>query len=291
MAGTIPASPPGPRADRGGIAHITGIDHTLVGVRDLEAAREVWQGLGFTLTPRGRHIGWGTANYCVMLEAGYIELLGIVDPTQFTNNLDKVLESREGMFALAFASDDADGLVAELAAAGLRPDGPKALKRVLELPEGDVLPAFKLVHLPAAETPELRAFMCEHLTPALIRRPEWLAHPNGARRLEAVTIVCDHPADAGFGYVPLFGEGSLRAGDGEVDVATPMGTLRFVTADGRTIPRHGYRYEDFVDDDIGGDAHNTAAEGFCTTTGQRDFERDEVRETAAIYRLRRAPAT
>ena len=26
------------------------------------------------------------------------------------------------------------------------------------------------------------------------------------------------------------------------------GTLRFVTADGRSIPRNGYRLEDFVDD-------------------------------------------
>jgi hypothetical protein len=45
--------------------------------------------------------------------------------------------------------------------------------------------------------------------------------------------------------------------------------LRFVTADGRTIPKHGYRREDFVDD---GDA-NTSAEGFY------------VREPAAIYRI------
>jgi hypothetical protein len=44
-------------------------------------------------------------------------------------------------------------------------------------------------------------------------------------------------------------------------------TLRFVTADGRTIPQHGYRREDFVDDDV--DAHvDTSAEGFRTTTGQ-----------------------
>jgi catechol 2,3-dioxygenase-like lactoylglutathione lyase family enzyme len=216
-------------AGAGAIAHLTGIDHTLIGVRDLEAARAAWQGLGFTVCPRGRHIGWGTANYCIMLDTGYVELLGIVDPTQFTNGLDKVLESREGMFALAFASDDADGLVAALTAAGLHPDGPKDLKRLLELPDGDVLPAFKLVHLSPAETPELKAFVCQHLTPALIRRPEWLVHPNGARRLVAVTIASDRPTDAGFGYVRLFGEDALRAGDGEVAVATPSGTLRFAT--------------------------------------------------------------
>jgi hypothetical protein len=228
MSGSNVAAAGSPEA--GGVAHLTGIDHTLVGVRDLDAARTLWAGLGFTVSPRGRHIGWGTANYCIMLEAGYIELLGIVDPSQFTNNLDKLLESREGMFALAFASDDADALAAGLAAAGLHPDGPKDLKRYLELPEGDVLPAFKLVHLPPAETPDLKAFICQHLSPELIRRPDWLSHGNGARRLEAVTVVSQRPVDAAFGYVALFGEAALKAGDGEVGVATPMGTLRFATA-------------------------------------------------------------
>ncbi len=54
-----------------------------------------WETLGFTLTPRGRHIGWGTGNYCIMLESGYIELLGVVDPSQFLNNLDGFLKKRE----------------------------------------------------------------------------------------------------------------------------------------------------------------------------------------------------
>jgi hypothetical protein len=62
--------------------------------------------------------------------------------------------------------------------------------------------------------------------------------------------------------------------------------LRFITADGRTIPRCGYRLEDFVDDDIGG-ADDASRGGFCTTKVQRDWERAEVREPAAVYRLRR----
>ena len=71
------------------------------------------------------------------------------------------------------------------------------------------------------------------------------------------------------------------------------GTLRFITADGRTIPRNGYPYEDFVDDEIGVDDQNTSAEGFCTTTVQRSAEYsgptlsapDEVREPATVYRI------
>jgi hypothetical protein len=68
-------------------------------------------------------------------------------------------------------------------------------------------------------------------------------------------------------------------------------TLRFVTDDGRTIPHCGYRVEDFVDDDLGGeietDEQNASRDGFCTTTVQRDFERAEVREDAAVYQLMR----
>lgn len=232
----MPHADPAQPATTGAIDHLTGIDHTLIGVRDLEAARAQWQALGFTVCPRGRHIGWGTANYCIMFDAGYIELLGVVDASQFTNGLDKVLESREGMFSVAFASDDAEGLARALAEAGLHPHGPKDLKRFLELPEGDVLPAFRLVYLPAVEVPELRAFVCQHLTPELIRRPEWLEHPNGAVRLVAVTICSDRPVDAGFGYIPLFGEESLRAGDSEVAVTTGQGMLRFATP--RWLARH-----------------------------------------------------
>jgi len=65
-------------------------------------------------------------------------------------------------------------------------------------------------------------------------------------------------------------------------------TLRFITADGRTIPPHGYRREDFVDDDLGGMNENPSAEGFCTTRAQGDDERFKVREPAAIYRLHAA---
>jgi hypothetical protein len=67
------------------------------------------------------------------------------------------------------------------------------------------------------------------------------------------------------------------------------GALQFLTAAGRTIPRCGYRHEDFVDDGVGSDGQNISAEGFRTAAVQRDLERSEVRESAAVYRLRRAP--
>ena len=85
---------------------------------------------------------------------------------------------------------------------------------------------------------------------------------GGATTPDNMTLLCDyhHRAlhEGGFSIVK------------EADEA-----LRFVTADGRTIPRAGYRLEDFVDNDVGAADENPSAEGFC------------VREPAMIYRISR----
>jgi hypothetical protein len=211
---------------------ITGIDHTLVGVRDLEAARATWETLGFTCTPRGRHIGWGTGNYCIMLETGYIELLGIVDPSQFLNNLDGFLKRREGLMGLAFGTDDPARCAEALKQSGVAFEGPKGLKRKLELPEGEVLPEFELLYLDREATPGLSAFITHHLTPTLIRRPEWLRHANRARWLRSVTVVTEDPVITAMGYLPLFGADRIQVSDKMTVVDTGASRLRFVTLKG-----------------------------------------------------------
>jgi hypothetical protein len=97
---------------------------------------------------------------------------------------------------------------------------------------------------------------------------------------------------------------SLTGGTGRSDV--PIDMIKRLLCDcslvtcGRTIPRNGYRAEDFVDDDIGSDiAENIGGniggehdadpsrEGSLTTGWQNRFGRAEVREpAAAVYRLR-----
>ncbi|WP_158044017.1 VOC family protein [Skermanella pratensis] len=208
---------------------LSGIDHTLVGVRDLEAARGTWRRLGFTVTPRGRHIGWGTGNYCIMFPGDYVELLGIVDPGQFLNRLDTLLETRgEGFLGLAFAASDAAAVHRAYPAAA---QPPKDLARLLELPEGTVMPRFSLVHFKPEATPGLSAFCCTHLTPDLLRRPEWLDHANGAVGLEGVTVPAEDPAALAPAYAALFGPAALHAGRGRLDVCAGSHDLRFVAPD------------------------------------------------------------
>ena len=85
-------------------ARIDGIDHVIIGVHDLEAARRIYTRLGFTVSPRGRHLGRGTANYCMMFDADYLELRGIVDASQFTDDLDRFLERGEGLNGVVFST-------------------------------------------------------------------------------------------------------------------------------------------------------------------------------------------
>ncbi len=211
---------------------IAGIDHVIVGVRDLEAARADWQRLGFALSPRGRHLEQPTGNYCVMFPDDYIELLGIVRDGGQPHRLENFLAWREGPMGLAFApAGTAEAARAALLARGLHPGEPRPLARRIELATGSALPRFSLVALPAQETPALDAFLCGHLTPELMRRPEWLDHPNGATGLAAVHILVEATAPLLAAYDRLFGIVHVTTTDAVAAVRIGGHRLVFATPD------------------------------------------------------------
>jgi hypothetical protein len=86
--------------------------------------------------------------------------------------------------------------------------------------------------LPKAETPDLSAFVCCHLTPELIRRPDWLDHANGAGSLAAMTIISEQPEHSASAYGVYFGEDAVRTIPGGAEVVCGQERLRFVTCDG-----------------------------------------------------------
>jgi catechol 2,3-dioxygenase-like lactoylglutathione lyase family enzyme len=207
---------------------IVGIDHAIVGVRDLEQARASYQRLGFQLTPRGRHVGWGTANYCIMFERDYLELLGIVDASQFTNHLDRFLAEREGLLALALRTTDARATQEAWRAAGLHPAEVAALGRRLD--EGAEL-RFENVMLAPEATGGARLFACAPLTPEAMREPGWLAHPNGAQGIASVTVAAEDPGAFHEPMARVFGSISLTETDRTLAVHTGRGVLLFANPD------------------------------------------------------------
>lgn len=206
--------------------HITGLDHTLIAVRDLEAARETFERLGFDATPRGEHTGRGTANYCYMFQTGYLELLGVVDPSQDLFGIGaRIAELGDGIERLALATDDAGEAQANLVEAGLRAQPPQALERVLSAEAGGGSVAFQLVLLD--EEPPLRSlFLCQHLTPDRTWQPQWMSHRNTAVALRGVILVVEHPPAVHDQFVKLFGMSSTVATD-QVS-AVHVGTQRLM---------------------------------------------------------------
>jgi len=170
--------------------HLRGLDHLVVAVRDLEAAADRWHRLGFTLTPRGRHPEWGTANRCVLLEGGYVELLAVAEPEAASPVATALREAAEGFFALAFATDDPAATAAAWRTLGFSARGPERLTRLLDV-DGEVELAFTNVLLPPEETLGLRLFACRHETFDRERQPAWLEHANRARRIVSVSVLAE----------------------------------------------------------------------------------------------------
>jgi hypothetical protein len=210
---------------------ITGIDHILLAVRDLDAARMAWTRLGFALSPRGKHLGRGTGNYCVMFAHDYVELFGIVGSERVSPEYTEFLAAREGPMKLAWATGDSAAAAAALGRLGLHPDAPRDLGRQLELPERTAVPRFRIVALPEDETPALSSFLCEQLTPELMRRPEWLVHANGANGLLGVTIVVGDTAPLHDAYERLLGPANTHTTDDILTLRVGRHRIVFATAE------------------------------------------------------------
>ncbi|MEM7445618.1 MAG: VOC family protein [Pseudomonadota bacterium] len=213
------------------MAAAAGFDHLIAGVDDLERAADEWRRAGFTVTPRGRHIGWGTANYCIMFPNEYVELLGVLDPTKYLYGLDRFLADHgEGLLGVAFATTDPDETYRALEEIGQQGDPPKDLARFLDLPEGTVEPRFHLVHPRDSKAFGVSAFFCRHLTPELVRKPAWLDHPNGAVGIAEIETNVPDLAGLAPRYQAIFGPSAVDQSPRRVCVQT--GTTRVVLKTG-----------------------------------------------------------
>ena len=179
------------------LKNIVGIDHAVVIVRELDQAAANWKRLGFTISPRGTHSAhMGTGNYTIMLDPDYIELLGLLGPTEHNAPTRALLEKREGIERVAFTTSDAAAGAEEIRAHGVIPLGPTDFERPVTMPDGTLSAAkFRTFHWPVAQAPAgMRIFACQHETRETVWIPELMRHANGARRLRQVLLIAPEPA-------------------------------------------------------------------------------------------------
>ena len=204
---------------------IHNIDHPVIASNDLEVTRAQYERLGFTVPPRGSHIEWGTGNLCIMFPDDYLEVRGIIDPERFTMHLDKHLEERgEGLMGVAFGTSDVEASYAEALQHGINAGELRQLRRNFEHPEGWTQPSFRL-YAPDADDIEglMHVVVIQHLTPELIRRPDFLEHPNGCLGVSAMSGTVKDVAGCAAKMRRLLGEEAVTETDDAVILTLPSG--------------------------------------------------------------------
>ncbi|WGD50017.1 VOC family protein [Bradyrhizobium sp. CB1650] len=214
------------------LKNVIGIDHAVVMVKDLDKAAENYKRLGFTVSPRGTHSAhMGTGNYTIMFDPDYMELLGVLAPTEQNAPARAFLDTRgEGIERIAFTAVDSAAGAEEIRVRGLTPIGPTDFERPVTLPNGTVSAAkFRTFMWPTEEAPGgVRIFACQHKTRETVWIPELMAHANAAKRIKQALIATPDPAKEASHLSRLIDRAPKTEADGAASVASGGDRADFV---------------------------------------------------------------
>ncbi|MBL8704859.1 MAG: VOC family protein [Rhodospirillales bacterium] len=219
-----------------------GIDHLVLSVHDLDAAKAFYEKLGFNCTPKALH-PWGTGNTLAQLQGNFLEILAVVDKAKLTRPApeqmdfgrynDDFLRKRQGMSMLVFESRDARADQAQFKAAGLDTYAPFDFERQAKLPDGSsARVAFSLAFVTHKTMPEAVFFTCQQHAPQYFWKPEYQKHPNGAKVVSEVVMRAPDPAAYADFFGKLQGKDAVTASPGRLTVRTARGTVTLLDAKG-----------------------------------------------------------
>ena len=202
------------------------VDHVVLDTRDrMDEAVIVYRSLGFQLTERGRHT-LGSINHLIVFESDYLELLGF-DAAAGAVRSD-IAHFPTGLNGLVFAAQCADSLFHDLKA-NVPLEEPLTFSRLVKLPEGHKEAGFRVVRLKKGTASFGRVYFCQHLTPDLIWRRDWMNHPNAAIGLTKVSIAASFPSNSADIFRRLFGPESVVCGSsGACKLAAGAVTIELV---------------------------------------------------------------
>lgn len=214
------------------------LDHVAHFVCDREAARMALARAGFAPTPvsiqanpdpaGGAPTPTGTGNVTAMLARGYLELLFRTADTVLGRELDAALARYPGLHLAAFAVADAGAAHRRLGAAGFAMQPLVEMQRPVETAQGPDVAAFTIARLVPGQMAEGRIQILTHRTEGTVWQPRWLAHPNGARALTALTIVVADVHEAAARFARFTGRAACACAGGET-IALDRGSIELLT--------------------------------------------------------------
>jgi hypothetical protein len=218
------------------------LDHLAHWVGDIHAAYALLRRIGFIVTPYAEHVHAttpggpaapaGSANHCVMLEAGYLEVLTPIGDTPVAREVRAALDRYTGLHLAAFCVEDAVSHRERLVSAGFAQREAVSLTRDTTTADGDTRTLrFTVVRPEVGCLPEGRVQFLTHHTPDTLWQPRWLAHPNTARGLTDMLFCVDDACEAGERYQRYLGRGAEPI-DGGCVLGMERGRLTLLDARG-----------------------------------------------------------
>lgn len=223
-----------------------GIDHIVHAVRDLDAAAELYRGLGFTVGARNRH-PWGTRNHIIQFPGAFIELLTLAEPDKigsdgfsvlFAQYNDEFAKRGEGLSMLILESKDAGADEAAFRAADIAGSDVMRFEREAKRPDGTpVKVGFSLAFADDRLAPDIHFATCQQHYPENFWNPVFQKHRNGVSNVAGVIAVAEQPARH-LNFMQSFTGGTAQAGGDGFKIETPRGMIEVMTP-GAFLNRYG----------------------------------------------------
>lgn len=207
------------------------LDHAGIVTRDLNAAAAGLEAAGFTVTPLARHAGGRTANRCVMLQAGYLELVATVDGGA-SATLDRFLARYAGVHILALGMADEVAVADRLRRAGITAPAVTWTERAVDDTDpGGPRARFGLItpsDPPEGGVHQGRVHLIRHMTPEMLWQDRFLSHANHATALTEAVLVVEEPARTAAWFARLAGQPLTPDPVDGYALPLPRGRLRIV---------------------------------------------------------------
>ncbi len=237
-----------------------GVDHIVLPVHGLKAARERLGALGFTVAADALH-PFGTENACVFFsDKTYLEPLAVAsreacEEAARKGNVfvarDRAFRFRvpdgEGLSGIAVASTDAAADHALYTEHGLSAGDILHFSRPLRLPDGtEATASFRLAFAADLRAPDLLLFSCERANPLPADRSALERHGNGVTGVSAVVLTEENPSDFQEVLETVFHQREIEAhsfglvvpsANAKIEVLTPAGLTGYFGLDARNAGR------------------------------------------------------
>ncbi|SNY93672.1 Glyoxalase-like domain-containing protein [Cohaesibacter sp. ES.047] len=217
-----------------------GVDHIVLAVQDLDAARDFYSSLGFTITPTAYH-PFGTKNALIQFNGSFLELLAVDDEGKipapdagkfsFGGFNRDFLKKREGASMLVLRSRDVAADLDDFAALGLQTYPQFDFEREATLPDGSRAKLrFSNGYLSHRLMAHTGFFVCDHRhDPAFFWHNAYQTHKNGASGLASVLFAAANPSDHHEFLGGFCGQRVMRSTSAGVEMDTVDEQLEILT--------------------------------------------------------------